>query len=119
MKKMRAYYAHVIALYNTKQEARDIATLKALGFEVENPNSRKHDIGFKSQGISYAMDIVKRCDLIAFRALPDGRISGGVAYEIEVFKDHGLPVLELPSNTKGRYMDKEQTREYLFEIGYR
>lgn len=116
---LKVYYAHCLALYGTKQEERDIATLKKLGFNVENPNTPKHDIGFKAQGISYVMDVVKRCDALAFRALPDGRIPGGVAYEIEVFRHEGLPIIELPSQIRGRVIDKEQTREYLYEVGYR
>ena len=136
---MKIYYAHCVALYNTKQETRDIATLQALGFEVENPNdplveeackwiredterfnrasTRQLDPG--EEVMKYFRQFATTCDAIAFRALPDGSIPAGVAKEIEYFREVGKPVIELPTALSTRVMTVDGTREYLKECGYR
>jgi hypothetical protein len=55
------------------------------------------------------------CDLIAFRALPDGSITCGVAKEIKM----GPPVIELPSGVTRRTLTMQQTLETLAELGER
>lgn len=63
--------------------------------------------------------IVKECDVLAFRGLPDGTIPSGVAQEIQWAIDAGLPVIELPSAVNRRTLTLQQTRDYLAEIGQR
>ena len=116
---MQVYYAHCMAIYGKPQEARDIATLKALGFEVVNPADKAYDQMWKDQGMAFAKSFARACDAIAFRALPDGRIPAGVFKEIAMFLRLRKPVIELPSNFIGRKMSLAQTREYLKEIGQR
>ena len=121
---MKVYYAHSKALYGTAQEKRDVATLKTLGFSVVNPNTKARQKASKNYSsvspgrgpMDYFMDIAQDCDVLAFRALPDGRIPCGVAEEIENFAG---PVIELPSSVKYRFMSLEHTLEYLQEIGQR
>jgi len=135
MKKI--YYAHCQAIYNTPQEQRDIETLKLLGFDVVNPNEPKHqkavaELKKKSENnpflkanynvMNYFYDLVKTCDALAFRALPDGSIPAGVGGELSnlIFKGaFSIPVIELPSGIKRRVLTVEQTREYLEEVGQR
>ena len=126
--KLNVYYAHFMGIYNTPQEERDIATLEALGFNVINPNTPgiqvEVDTALKQE--SY-MDMfntvffsrVRECEVFAFRALPDGRIPGGVALEMEYAKDKNKLIIELPSGFHSRKMGKDDTREYLKEIGQR
>jgi len=113
---MRVYYAHCLSLYGTKQEQRDVETLEALGFEVLNPNARIHKDAYSKFGMHYFENLVLRCDAIAFRALPDGRIPAGVSEEIKA----GLKlIIELPNNITGRSISVDETREYLRDCGYR
>jgi hypothetical protein len=117
---MKIYYAHCLALYHTPQEARDIVILQLLGFDVENPNQLKHQDGYKSAGsMDYFKELVDDCDAVAFRALPDGSIPGGVALEVQHAIDTGKPVIELPCGFKRRSLDVDLTREYLRDAGQR
>ena len=123
---MKVYYAHCLAIYNTPQERRDCETLDALGFEVLNPNHPVHDHAVaemkragKTDYMDYFTGLVSRCDAVAFRALPDGRVPSGVALEIDVARQLGKPVFELPSGIRARCIDVAVTREYLAEVGQR
>ncbi len=116
------FYAHCMAIYNTPQEARDIVLLEALGFKVLNPNTRTHSLGYDAYGMAYSETLLLKnpgCDIVAFRALPDGRIPRGVATEIEIAQSNDIPIIELPSCVLGRIINLEQTREYLREVGQR
>lgn len=81
--------------------------------------------GYKDAGEAVMEQVFKpllsaaKTDVVAFRALPDGRIPAGVAKEIEWAQANGIPVIELPANLSGRKMSVEHTREYLREIGVR
>lgn len=115
--KLKCYYAHCLAIYNTLQEQRDVKLLESLGFKVVNPNQPKYQEKYKTQGMFFFKKLVQSCDIIAFRSLPSGEIPAGVAAEI----DNGLsiPVIELPSGISRRTLTVNQTREYLREIGQR
>ena len=135
MSKLKVYYAHCMAIYNTKQEARDIALLEALGFEVVNPNSKEIDAAYEKRKADIAaaktagtdpMELFRpfaqgegACDLIAFRGMTDGAIPSGVAKEIEMFKEVKKPVIELPSCITRRCLTVQETREALCETGFR
>lgn len=119
---MTVYYAHPMSLYGTPQEARDIETLRALGFEVVNPGTPEHQEGCKGpgNGMDYFRRIIQNeCQALAFRAFPDGKIGAGVAYEIEIARGRELPVFELPSGMMRRVLDIDETRNYLAELGQR
>jgi len=135
MEKLKVYYAHFMGIYNTPQEERDVKTLKALGFDVVNPNMpetqkavqtsiKKHQL---LQSKDYYMDMfdevffskVRECDIFAFRPLPDGRIPGGVAMELRVAQKNKKLIIELPCGIHTRSMGKDDTREYLRDIGQR
>jgi hypothetical protein len=116
---MRAYYAHCKVIYGTPQEARDIALLQSLGFEVVNPADKQYEQAWAEQGMALKEKFADECDLIIFRSLPDLRIPAGVAKEIEAFKVRSKAVLELPSGLSCRAITVEQTREYLAEVGQR
>lgn len=125
---MKIYYAHNQGLYGTKQEQRDIDTLRSFGFEVLNPSSKEyqdHVAAMKLSGKSSdeIMDFfrmtVSKCDALAFRSLPNGTIPAGVYGEIEVAKQRGYPVIELPSFSIRKILTPDETRIYLSEIGQR
>jgi len=113
--KLKCYYAHCLAIYNTYQEERDVKLLESLGFEVVNPNSSEYQKKYETEGMLFFKELAQKCNVIAFRALPSGEIPAGVAGEI----DCGLPIIELPSGISRRKLSVEQTREYLREVGQR
>lgn len=128
---MKVYYAHFMGIYNTPQEARDIATLESLGLEVINPNTAEiqwevDDFKKGKFRDDYTMlfDVIfftriRDCEVFAFRALPDGRIPGGVAKELKEAQDNNKIIIELPCSTISISMDGEETREYLRDMGQR
>lgn len=124
------YYAHFMGIYNTPAESRDVRTLKNLGFEVLNPNTpeiqeevkdwkAKESFNYPDMFESVFLKRIEGCDVFAFRALPDGRIPSGVYWEMKHAIDHGLSIIELPCGINSRAMDKNETREYLHDIGQR
>jgi hypothetical protein len=119
-RKARCYYAHAMSLYNTPQEARDIALLEAMGYEVINPNTPYHSeqCSKRTNPMDHFFDVVHyTADLLAFRAMPDGSITQGVAIEIRAAAPK--PVFELPSGVKRRTLTLDETRDYLAELGQR
>lgn len=116
---MKVYYAHCKAIYGKPQEARDIALLTLLGFDVVNPADSKYEKDWEKYGMDLKDTFAAECDLIAFRGLPDGMIPQGVFKEITAFKKLGKPVIELPSGISTRELSLDSTREYLAEIGQR
>lgn len=128
----KCYYAHFMGIYDTPQEQRDIKTLENLGLEVLNPNTPQTQneckIGFKNvktdkeYNKAFGKIFFKKiadCEVFAFRALPDGRISGGVYKELQEAQRLNKIIIELPCGTFSRGMGKEDTREYLRDIGQR
>ena len=126
---MKVYYAHFMGIYNTPQEERDVKTLEALGLEVVNPNQpeiqkevkdemdKHNDYMLMFENVFFRR--VRNCEVFAFKALPDGRIPGGVAMELKEAQKHQKIIIELPSGTHTRSMGKEDTKEYLRDIGER
>lgn len=127
-KKLKVYYAHCMAIYDKTQEKRDIELLESLGFEVVNPNTPEIQQGIKDYISHYPektdymvffYDIIRSCDVLAFRANYDGKIAAGTGNEAMFALTIKIPVIELPSMLKSRVMDVESTRQYLHEIGQR
>lgn len=107
------YYAHCMTLYGSEQEKRDIETIKSLGMQVLDPSTDG------CGEMKHYIVLVRSCDLLAFRANPDGSIPSGVMTEIETALLYNIPVFELPSNMLRRALSLEETREYLRESGQR
>ena len=123
---LTCYYAHFMGIYDTPAEERDISTLEALGFEVTNPNSFLVKEQFKAYRavhednyMPFFEEMAAKHDVVAFRALPDGRIPGGVAKEVKAARDAGKLIIELPCGLVSRMMDHASTVEYLENIGER
>jgi len=131
---MKVYYAHCKSIYGTPQEQRDIELL-ARSFDVLNPSDPSVREALEQWKANHrppsrypapeanVMDffcgLVDTCGLLAFRALPDGRIPAGVHKEIMHARESGIPILELPCGLLWRGISVEQTREYLHEVGQR
>lgn len=114
-----AYYARPINIYGSKQDQRDIATITRCGFDPVDITAEDIQEKYASEGMSCFLEVVRGCDILFFRALPDGSIPAGVAKEIDEAQCQGIPVVELPSAISRRYLNVEQTRVYLQEVGFR
>lgn len=112
------YYAHCTSIYNTPQEQRDIEILEDMGFHVYNPNNVLALQKYREEGMDWFFGVVRGSDVLVFRALPGGDIPAGIAGEIEVAREEGIPVLQLPSHT-AKVLSVEETRNYLKEVGQR
>lgn len=120
------YYAHPMSTYNSIIEAEDIELLEKLGFIVVNPNKESIQNGmnkFKLENpganiMNYFGDIVQKCDVLAFRAAPGGKIVSGCAFEIEVATTKNIPVIELPTDLVSRFMSHLESKLYLKQIGH-
>lgn len=118
---MKVYYSHPLTLYNTEREKEDIRMLEFIfgPTDVVNPNNPVADALYKENySMSVFFDAILLCEALAFRALPFGKISAGVAAEIKYAKEHNIVVIELP-NFLDRELSIEDTRTYLRECGYR
>ena len=100
------YYAHCMADYGSKSSKKHMSLLRDMGLEVLDPSSQYyHNIvkGMKAEGktgeevMDYFMTVVKTCDCLAFRSLPSGLISAGVAKEIRCMKKMGGAVIQMPN----------------------
>ena len=69
--------------------------------------------------MEYFLGIIDCCDILFFRAMPDGFISAGVGREILHAKQIGIPVLELPTDINGRICSVIETVDFLYESGAR
>ena len=116
-----AYYAHPITEYGTLEETHAVKAIEHAGFVVINPNCPAIDLEYKlakARGIDSPMfhvfhPIVQRCDVVFFRAFPDGKISSGVAMEVGWADSLGKPVFELPTQRVERTLTYQQTLERL------
>ena len=116
---MKIYYARPLTMYGTKQEARDLELLKALGFEVNDPNKSELQERYKTEGMEVFLQLARESDAVAFRAFQDGKIGAGVCGEVDEEIRMGKPVFELPTLTQNRRLSVEATREYLTYLGQR
>lgn len=127
MKKLVCYYAHTMTSYGSTIETSDIQLLESLGFDVLNPNTEEIQLGLKEyiekNGTANVMEffrdvIYEKCDMLAFRSIPNGQILSGVAKEITYAQDLGLPIIELPCSIAKRSMEYLETKQYLIELGH-
>jgi Leu/Phe-tRNA-protein transferase len=126
---MKVYYAHFMGIYDTFQEERDLTTLSLLGFEIVNPNTRETSDKFNKllkSGIEYSVafdmifnQMVRECEIFAFRATPDNKITSGVVMELVEAKKNNKIIIELPSAISQRSLSVDATKEYLSELGKR
>jgi len=122
---MKAYYAHCMASYNTKVEKRDVNLIRSLGYEIVNPSSKDIEQKLKKHrkksdnDMDFFRTLVESCDILFFRALPNGKITSGVAIEIVHARMCNKPILEIPSGMLHRTLSRDETVEYLKDVGNR
>lgn len=126
MHKLKCYYAHTMISYDSTIEQYDIKMLENLNFEVINPfdwviynGCREYVKQHGNENVmDYFKDIIDKCDLVAFRALPDGQILSGIAAEVSHARSRQLPIIELPCSLTDRMLDYPKTKEFLTELGF-
>lgn len=112
--------------YGSTIEAQDVKLLETLGFEVENPNQEKHQIDCQQYALEhgsnkvmeYFTNIVRTCDVVAFRSLPTGQLLSGISAELQAAMDANILIIELPCSVKTRMMEYPETKQYLIELGH-
>ena len=114
---MRAYYAHCMKIYGSQIEHDDVELIGKLGFHAVNPNSQEHidairNMSSGSEKMDYFCDVVQSCNVLFFRALPDGSIPAGVAKEIKCAQERSIPVFEIPYFNR-KVLTVEETRAYI------
>ncbi len=120
-----AYYARCQTIHGSMQEMRDIELIAELDSHVLPFDAEVSDAVARAEASSDSVmyvvfrPLVEKCDILFFRALPDGRIPAGIAREIHFARGFGIPVLELPSGIVHRTMTTAETMEYLQESGQR
>lgn len=118
----KIYYAHPISIYDTPQEERDLDLIKQLwpDAEIYNPNTKEDQLGYKRDGFDWFLNRVEECQLVVFRAFPDGKIGAGVWSEINWgdVQCH-IPIIEIPMLMESRKLSIDDTREYLKHAGKR
>lgn len=104
---IKVYYAHPISYYKTELEDQDVQTLERLGFFVINPADYDYD-----GDMSKYLNLVRSCRAVYFRPLHDGKITSGVAMEIDAAITAGIPVVELFTQAafKSRVLSRNETR---------
>lgn len=115
---MKCYFARPYHLYRTAQDQRDIKLLELLGYEVVSPEFIEQN-DYTERGMIVFDEMIAKCDCLAFRSVPDLRITAGVAYEIESALKLWLPVFELPTILESRKMSLTDTKDYLKLIGFK
>jgi hypothetical protein len=124
--KLKCYYSHTMTSYDSTIEQEDIELLERLGFEVVNPNSPDIQSEMedyinmygKQNVMDYFKSVVRFCDVVAFRAIPNGDILSGVSAELEEAIEEEIPIIELPCSLQSRMMDYPETKQYLIELGH-
>ena len=92
------YFAHPISEYGTAKQRKAIVMITRAGWNVLNPDTVAHQIGYKAagaKGMDYFVNLVKKCDALALLPFPDERIGAGVGKEMETAFDMGIPVYKV------------------------
>lgn len=118
---MKAYYARPISVDGTPQAVRDKELICAMGYEPYPLGAELDEAleEYREIGMKAFCFCVKRCDLLVFRAFPDGSIGSGVAKEIAWAVEFGIPVVEFPRQVERRTLSTKQTKDMLSELGQR
>lgn len=103
------YFAHPITDYDTEREQISVDLLEEHGYEVVNPNTPENDATYKERGMQHFVELVAKCDALAFQAFPGGEIGAGVGKEVIAAEERGAPVFEIVVDTLTpvRYIDIE------------
>ena len=125
-KRLKCYYAHTMVSYNSTIEQKDVELLNCLGFDVINHNTQEHRDELnayilkngKSNVMQYFTEIVKNCDIVAFRSNPDGSILSGVGAELKTALNLNIPIIEMPNFSCRKFMNYSETKDYLIELGH-
>jgi hypothetical protein len=123
----KVYYAHPMYLYGKPQEKRDVQLLEDLGFDIINPGADDYQEKFlewnrdnkPDDPMDFFYDSIDECEIVAFRANPDLRVSAGTWGEVNYAKRCGKLIIELPVLLSARGLSIDDTRELLKLLGQR
>lgn len=99
--KTKVYFAHPINTYNTILEKYFLEYLsKYPSYEVINPNSPHHEMGYKKEGMDYFKKLVLTCDKLYAFGFSDNSIGAGISKEMDWMREKGGTVLFVPFFTQ-------------------
>jgi len=105
----KVYFAHPMNTYDTELEGELLLELDVAfpGVEIENPNQKKHQQGYKEwsessgNGMRYFFEVVlPECTACVFLTFRDGKWPAGVAKEVDWFLQRELPVFRIDLDGK-------------------
>jgi hypothetical protein len=98
----RIFYALPIFFYGTKKEEEDIILIENLFPNGEIYNIAQNEKNVESINVTFLKSVLKKCDVMFFRSLPDGKLGGSVFNLVRYAKKKNIPVLEIGDLTEKR-----------------
>jgi hypothetical protein len=89
------YYAHPMTDYNKPKEKRVVSSLKKMGYRVDNPNTQKHQNGYRLKGMKHFTDASSRANAVVFTRFPNRKIGAGVGAELDTALRKGKRAYEM------------------------
>ncbi len=119
---MKIYYAHALCLYGREEEREEIRRIRDFfpGTVIVNPSSHENRQEKQRRYMEYCKELVEKSDSVVFSRLL-GKITAGVAKEINYALSLGRPVFELKDGKihrvrkRVRGIPREETRALYVE----
>jgi hypothetical protein len=118
----RIYYAHCIKDYDTDKANQNKESLRNMGFQVIDPSIKLYDSKvnkMRKEGktsaeiMDFFLGVVGNCNHLAFALTDEGKVSAGVGKEIEIMKQKGGTIIQMPNLNSLEVMSIEETRNYI------
>lgn len=94
--KMEVYFGHPINTYNTELESKLLKKIEEYfspDWEIENPNQKHHQEGYKKHGMGYYLEkVLSKCKAGIFLPFRDGKWGAGVFKEAERLSELNCPI---------------------------
>jgi len=117
--KKKLYFGHPINVYDTTLESALLERISVAfpGWEVENPNQKKHDEGYERYKREtgrpmdyYTIEVLPSCDGGVFLPFRDGAWGAGVFKEAEAIAARGCPIWVISPEGEVRAVDLAKVR---------
>lgn len=91
----KLYLAQPVSFYGCARKILTIRRLKALGWDVVDPDTPEHACAYREQGMAHFQKVVSECDALAYIPFRNGQIGAGVAREVMEAWVRRIPVYGL------------------------
>ena len=107
---MKIYYAHPYVTYGSVKESEDLELIQKEFPKAEIINPRFIKPEDLNDSMATYLRIVKNCNLVIFRGIPNQSLTGGVGMEINHALDNQIKVVEIKNE---KLIQMENKVEYL------